>query len=77
MIRDSVEEAQRVAREIGARNGGSRGPAIVGPPERIAEHLAPFLELGFRHIYADVAAPYDRETLERLVGEVKPLLERA
>ena len=76
VIRDTVEEAEKVAREIGERNGGSRGPGLVGPPERLAEHFAPYLELGFRHIYIDVPAPYDRETIKRFVGEVKPLLER-
>ena len=37
----------------------------------------PYVELGFRHIFFDVAAPYDEETLERFVGEVKPMLEQA
>ena len=43
----------------------------------IAERLVAQVELGFHHVYFDVPAPYDRETLERLVGEVKPLLEAA
>jgi hypothetical protein len=38
----------------------------VGPPERIADELCPIVELGFRHIIVDLAAPYDAETLERL-----------
>jgi hypothetical protein len=49
-------------------------PDVCGPPQFVAEGLAPYVELGFRHLYADAPAPYDRETLERLVGEVKPLL---
>jgi hypothetical protein len=49
-------------------------PDVCGPPQFVAERLAPYVELGFRHLYADAPAPYDRETLERLVGEVKPLL---
>ncbi len=47
-----------------------------GTPEQIAERLAPYVELGFRHILVEMPAPFDRETLERLIGEVKPLLER-
>jgi hypothetical protein len=43
----------------------------------IAESLVPQVELGFHHVYFDLPAPYDRETLERLADEVKPLLERA
>jgi F420-dependent oxidoreductase-like protein len=77
VIRDSESEARRVAREMGRLNGGDSGPDLVGPPALIAEHLAPFLELGFRHIYIDLPAPYDRETLERFIGEVKPLLAEA
>jgi alkanesulfonate monooxygenase SsuD/methylene tetrahydromethanopterin reductase-like flavin-dependent oxidoreductase (luciferase family) len=77
VVRSSVEEAERVAREIGAGNGGYPGPDLVGPPETVAERLAAQVELGFRHVIFHVPAPYDRETLERLVGEVGPLLERA
>jgi alkanesulfonate monooxygenase SsuD/methylene tetrahydromethanopterin reductase-like flavin-dependent oxidoreductase (luciferase family) len=77
VVRSSVEEAERVAREIGARNGGYPGPDLVGPPETVAERLAAQVELGFKHVVFHVPAPYDRETLERLVGEVRPLLERA
>jgi F420-dependent oxidoreductase-like protein len=77
VIRDTVEEAGRAAQAVAQQNGlpEFRGP--VGTPEMIAEKLVPQVELGFRHVYFDVPAPYDRETLERLVGEVKPLLERA
>jgi alkanesulfonate monooxygenase SsuD/methylene tetrahydromethanopterin reductase-like flavin-dependent oxidoreductase (luciferase family) len=77
VIRDSVEEARRVADEIGARNGGWSGPDLVGPPEAIAETLVEHVRLGFRHVYFNSPAPYDRETLERLIGEVKPILDRA
>ena len=31
----------------------------------------PFVELGFRTIHFDVPAPFDRETLERMAGEVR------
>jgi hypothetical protein len=33
--------------------------------------------LGFRHGLLQLAIACDRETLERLIGEVKPLLDRA
>jgi F420-dependent oxidoreductase-like protein len=77
VIRDTVEEAERAAQAIAEQNGlpSFRGPA--GTAETIAEVLVPQVELGFHHVYFDIPAPYDRETLERLVGEVKPLLERA
>jgi F420-dependent oxidoreductase-like protein len=77
VIRDSVEEAERACRRIAEQNGLPGFEGIVGTPEVIAERLVPHVELGFHHVYFDVPSPYDRETLERLVGEVKPLLERA
>jgi alkanesulfonate monooxygenase SsuD/methylene tetrahydromethanopterin reductase-like flavin-dependent oxidoreductase (luciferase family) len=75
LIRDDPDEARRVAREIGRRNGGSNGPDLAGTPEDVARALDGFVELGFRHIYFDVPAPFDDETLERLITEVKPLVE--
>jgi alkanesulfonate monooxygenase SsuD/methylene tetrahydromethanopterin reductase-like flavin-dependent oxidoreductase (luciferase family) len=48
----------------------------AGTVEGIAERLAAFVDLGFRTFTIEELAPYDRETLERLIGEVKPLLER-
>jgi alkanesulfonate monooxygenase SsuD/methylene tetrahydromethanopterin reductase-like flavin-dependent oxidoreductase (luciferase family) len=77
VIRDTVEDAQRAAQAIAEQNGlpDFRGPAET--PELTAERLLPQIELGFRHVYFDCPAPYDRETLERLIADVKPLLERA
>lgn len=46
----------------------------VGPPEAIAERMQPFIDLGFRHFIVDLPSPYDRETIERWIGEVKPLV---
>jgi alkanesulfonate monooxygenase SsuD/methylene tetrahydromethanopterin reductase-like flavin-dependent oxidoreductase (luciferase family) len=46
-----------------------------GTPELLAEKLAPYVELGFRTVISEQPAPYDTETLERLIGEVKPLLD--
>ena len=49
--------------------------SIYGPPELVAERWAPYLDLGFEHVYVDCPAPFDHETLERLATEVKPMLE--
>jgi hypothetical protein len=49
----------------------------AGTVEGIAERLAAFRDLGFRTFTIEELGPYDRETLERLIGEVKPLVERA
>jgi alkanesulfonate monooxygenase SsuD/methylene tetrahydromethanopterin reductase-like flavin-dependent oxidoreductase (luciferase family) len=76
IIRDTEEEARRVEAAMMERNKGTREHAdVLGPPELVAEAWAPYLDLGFEHIYIDCPAPYDHETLERLVREVKPMLE--
>ena len=77
IVRSDEAEAKRVAREVGARNGGWKGPETAGTPEQIVEKFAPYLELGFRHIYFDLPAPFDEETLERLATEVRPGLAQA
>jgi len=79
IIRDSRTEASRVRRTMFEVNGRAvaSNDELVGAPEDIAEAVAPFLEIGYRHIVADFAAPYDEETMTRFATEVRPLLERA
>ncbi|MBA3779536.1 MAG: hypothetical protein H0X16_09620 [Chloroflexi bacterium] len=71
-----MEEARRVAAKLSAQNRGWDGPdeSLLGPADLVVEKLAPYLELGFRHVYFDLPAPFDTETLERLMAEVKPRL---
>jgi len=82
-IRDSRAEAVRVREAAMAHN---RTPAEdiadddtfwEGSPEELAERLLPYVELGFTTIISEHPAPFDVETLERFIGEVKPLVERA
>jgi alkanesulfonate monooxygenase SsuD/methylene tetrahydromethanopterin reductase-like flavin-dependent oxidoreductase (luciferase family) len=76
ILRDTVEEAKRVAVDVGRHNRGwEEGPETATTPEALAEELAPYLDLGFRHIYIDFPAPFDAETMERFVTEVRPRLE--
>lgn len=77
VIRDTEADAKKVAEAMTGRNKGWRGPrdGPFGPAELVAERWAPYLDLGFRHICVDCPAPYDHETLERLVREVKPMLD--
>lgn len=79
IIRDSREEAARVQREIFARNGHADlwKDQPVGTPEDVAEKIAPFLEIGYRHLIAGFPSPYDEESMTRLAREVRPMLERA
>ncbi len=49
----------------------------AGTPEDVAEKLAPYLEIGYRHLIVSNPAPYDEESAVRLAKEVRPLLEQA
>ena len=44
--------------------------------ETIAERMAAFADAGFEGFTIEEMAPFDEETLVRLIGEVKPLVER-
>lgn len=46
----------------------------VGTPEMLAEKISGLQSIGFNTIIAEMAAPYDGETLERLIGEVRPMV---
>ena len=46
----------------------------IGTPEQVAEKILTFQKVGFQSVIAEMAAPYDDETLERLIGEVKPMV---
>ena len=81
VIRDTREEAARVLAGIYDHNGGAETwagrPASdqpTGSPEHVAEVLAPFVEAGYRHIIVGFPAPYDEETMTRLISEVGPKL---
>lgn len=81
-IRDSEAEAVRVWKATMHHN---RTPLADveddetfwnGTPEQLAERLAPYLELGFTTVISEQPAPYDTETLARLIGQVRPLVVR-
>jgi len=78
VIRDSRAEARRVFAEMFVRNGNARQweDQPVGTPEDVAAMLAPYVELGYRHLVTGFPAPYDDESMTRLISEVKPALER-
>ena len=76
VLRSTKEEARRVSEDIGRLNGNWRGPHAT-TPEQLADRLAPYFDIGFRHIYLDIPAPFDGETIERLAKEVRPALEQA
>jgi alkanesulfonate monooxygenase SsuD/methylene tetrahydromethanopterin reductase-like flavin-dependent oxidoreductase (luciferase family) len=77
IIRDTEEEAHRVNEEMFARNGRARTwqNQNIGTPEQVAERMRPYLGIGFRHFINGFPSPHDAESMERLVTEVKPMLE--
>jgi alkanesulfonate monooxygenase SsuD/methylene tetrahydromethanopterin reductase-like flavin-dependent oxidoreductase (luciferase family) len=81
-IRDSEAEAVKVWKAALEHNrtpdSRVEGDSTFwnGTAEQLAERLAPYVELGFHTIISEQPAPYDSETLERLIGEVGPLAER-
>jgi alkanesulfonate monooxygenase SsuD/methylene tetrahydromethanopterin reductase-like flavin-dependent oxidoreductase (luciferase family) len=79
VIRDSRADAERVHAAMFERNGKADRwtNQPIGTPEDVAEHLAPFPEIGYRHLVAGFPPPYDEESMTRLVTEVLPMLERA
>ncbi len=76
VIRDDPAEAQRVMERIFEHNGRARPwqDQLVGTPEQVADKLRPYLEIGFRHFTVGFPAPFDAESMERLIREVKPML---
>jgi alkanesulfonate monooxygenase SsuD/methylene tetrahydromethanopterin reductase-like flavin-dependent oxidoreductase (luciferase family) len=75
VIRDDPKDARRYVEEVQRVNPGYDDPPKIGTSDEIAAYLAPFVELGFRHIFYDLTPPFDMETLERFVGEVRPAVE--
>ena len=82
IIRDSAEEAQRVWREWMELNQTPMSEVEddltfwPGTPEQIAERLLEVRSLGFNTAIAEIPAPFDDETLERFISQVKPLVDR-
>lgn len=81
VVRDTKAEAERVWAEAMAHNAG--GPTgdnshriFLGPPAYVAERLLANVAVGFDSTIVELPAPYDAETIERLTGEVKPLVDR-
>ena len=79
VIRDSDAEARRVFDAIFERQGSARRwtDQPVGTPERVADHLAPLVDLGYRHVIAGFPSPYDEESMTRVATEVRAVVERS
>ncbi|MDQ3346094.1 MAG: LLM class flavin-dependent oxidoreductase [Chloroflexota bacterium] len=81
IIRDTEAEARQVWE---AQMNHNRTPMAdvadddtfwVGTADQLAERMIACREIGFSTFLAEMAAPYDDETLERWIGEVRPMVE--
>ena len=80
LIRDTEEGVVRRLEAVRARNRMAAAPAraLPGVPtvEAVTQRLAEHWRAGARGFIFGVNPPYDRETIERLIGEVRPRLEQ-
>ncbi len=70
VLRDDMAAATAVARALLDQNGVAdmgNGPALLGSPAEVADRIQPFVEMGFGTVIVRMPAPYDRETIERMV----------
>jgi alkanesulfonate monooxygenase SsuD/methylene tetrahydromethanopterin reductase-like flavin-dependent oxidoreductase (luciferase family) len=80
-IRDTEAEARTAWAEWMGRNRAPVGETIseirplFGSPAQVAARLREYVDAGFSSAIVEVPAPYDAETIERLIGEVKPLVD--
>ncbi|MDQ2933621.1 MAG: LLM class flavin-dependent oxidoreductase [Chloroflexota bacterium] len=81
VIRDTPQQARGAWEEMMALNRTPMSEVEddttfwVGTAEEIAERMRAAREIGFDTFIAEVPAPYDEETLERWIGEVKAMVE--
>ncbi len=75
IIRDAPEAITARVAEIEAANPDTQmalGPC--GTVAQVVEGMAAYWRVGVRGFVVDMPAPFDRETLERLIEEVRPRL---
>ena len=83
LIRDTEAEARRVWEAQMAHNRTPLSDVAdddtfwYGTPELIAERMIARKALGFNTFIGEFPAPFDEETLERWIGEIKPMVDRA
>lgn len=77
LIRNSRTEAEQALRAVFAHNGRETitGADFIGTTSDVVDRCAPYVEMGCRHLIFQFLAPFDAQTMDRLITEVKPLLE--
>jgi alkanesulfonate monooxygenase SsuD/methylene tetrahydromethanopterin reductase-like flavin-dependent oxidoreductase (luciferase family) len=83
IIRSTAEEAHRVWEAQMEHNRTPMADVLdddtfwVGTPELVAERMAERKALGFSTFLAEMAAPFDEETLQRWIAEVRAMVDGA
>jgi alkanesulfonate monooxygenase SsuD/methylene tetrahydromethanopterin reductase-like flavin-dependent oxidoreductase (luciferase family) len=83
IIRDTEADARRVWESQMAHNRTPMNDVEaddtfwVGTPRQVAEMMVARKKIGFHTFIAEMAAPYDEETIERWIREVRPMLDPA
>jgi alkanesulfonate monooxygenase SsuD/methylene tetrahydromethanopterin reductase-like flavin-dependent oxidoreductase (luciferase family) len=83
VIRDDAREARRVWERQMTHNQWPITEAEqddsfwIGTPDQIAGMMVERRDLGFHTFIAEMAAPFDDETLDRWIGEVRPMVDSA
>jgi alkanesulfonate monooxygenase SsuD/methylene tetrahydromethanopterin reductase-like flavin-dependent oxidoreductase (luciferase family) len=83
IIRDTEAEARKVWEAQMANNRTPMSDVLdddtfwVGTPDMIAARMLELKPLGFNRFLAEMAAPYDDESMTRWIGEVRPMVDAA
>ena len=74
LVRDDLNTVDKRMREVAARNKveAPNRPANLGTPDAIAKKLLEYHKVGVKGFLFGMSPPYDRETIERTMTEVKP-----
>ena len=81
-LRSTEKEAREVCEKAMALNKTQMSDVETGDdfwfdtPDRTAERLLEYKAIGVHTFIPEIPAPYDEETLERLIGEVKPIVDQ-
>jgi alkanesulfonate monooxygenase SsuD/methylene tetrahydromethanopterin reductase-like flavin-dependent oxidoreductase (luciferase family) len=78
IIKGDSESARRTAEELIKVHRWPDGIWDVvwaGTPQQVADWLTPFVEAGAGSFAPQIGWPYDHETIERLIAEVKPIVD--
>ena len=81
VIRDTEEEARTVweaqakHNKVDVKEITEPNRPMLGTPQHVATQLRAYMDAGIDTALVELPAPYDHQTIERLMLEVKPLVE--